>query len=255
MKTADSMISVARFIGQYASYMMGCGVHTSRVIRCSRRIGEALGCRVKIGMIQKSIVLTLTDHEGKGTYNEVFDISVFPISFEHNAKLSALSWEAYDKHLSLEEVEERYHNILSAPRLDPLFTLILVGIANASFCHLFGGDWFSMGIVFSATVVGFFLKQQLQKRAVNHFLIFIICAFVASLCAATSLVFDTTSEIALATSVLFLIPGVPLINGVIDVVEGYVTTGFARLVEALLLVICISVGLALTLFLFKNSLL
>ena len=68
------------------------------------------------------------------------------------------------------------------------------------------------------------------------------------------MIFDTTSEIALATSVLYLVPGVPLINGVIDIVEGYVLTGFARLTEAALLIINIAIGLSFTLLLVKNSL-
>jgi uncharacterized membrane protein YjjP (DUF1212 family) len=55
--------------------------------------------------------------------------------------------------------------------------------------------------------------------------------------------------------VLYLIPGVPLINGVIDIVEGHVLTGFARLVEATLLIICIAVGLSITLMLIKDRLL
>lgn len=75
------------------------------------------------------------------------------------------------------------------------------------------------------------------------------------MCASTSVIFDTTSEIALATSVLYLVPGVPLINGVIDIVEGHVLTGFARLTQAALLIVCIAIGLSFTLLLVKNSLL
>ena len=111
-----------------------------------------------------------------------------------------------------------------------------------------------MTIVFSATITGMFLKQQMQRKHFNHYIIFIVCAFIASLCASTAYLFDTTSEIALATSVLYLVPGVPLINGVIDIVEGYTLTGFARLVNALMLVLCIAIGLSLTLVLVKDNL-
>lgn len=111
-----------------------------------------------------------------------------------------------------------------------------------------------MSIVFSSTLVGFFIKQRLGANKVNHFITFILVAFIASLCASISLIFDTTSETALATSVLFLVPGVPLINGVIDIVEGYILTGFSRLTHAALLVVCIAIGLSFTLFLIKDSL-
>ena len=244
MKTSESLLSIGKFIAEYSAHLMGAGVHTSRVVRNSKRIGEAFGLDVKLGVFHKNIILTIIDKETNEACNEVIDIPAHPISFEHNSELSALSWEAVDKQLSLEELKEKH----------PLFVLILVGFANASFCKLFGGDLISMGIVFSATITGLYLKQQMQKKKMNHYIIFIVSAFVASLCASTALIFDTTSEIALATSVLYLVPGVPLINGVIDVVEGYVLTGFARLTEASLLIVSIAIGLSFTLLMVKNSL-
>lgn len=254
MKTSESLLPIGKFIAEYSAHLMGAGVHTSRVVRNSKRIGEAYGVDVKLGVFHKNIILTLIHRESGETCNQVVDIPAHPISFEHNAELSALSWEVYDRHLPLETLAEKYRAIVAAPKIHPLFVLLLVGFANASFCKLFGGDLCSMGIVFSATLAGMFLKQQMQKKKMNHYIIFIVSAFVASLCASTSLIFDTTSEIALATSVLYLVPGVPLINGVIDVVEGYVLTGFARLTEASLLIVSIAIGLSFTLLMVKNSL-
>ncbi|MCD8043703.1 MAG: threonine/serine exporter family protein [Tannerellaceae bacterium] len=249
-----SVKEIASFLSGYAALLMGSGVHTSRVIRNSGRIAESQGVILKASVFHKNIILTVHRKDCPETYVEVVDIPVLPISFEYNSELSALSWEAYDKHLSLGVLREKYNQIIESPRINPLFVLLMVGFANASFCQLFGGDWLSTVIVFSATLVGFFLKSQMQARHLNHYIIFITSAFVASACAATSLIFETTSEIALTTSVLFLIPGVPLINGVIDIVEGYILTGFARLTHAMLLVICIAIGLSFTLWMVKDNL-
>ena len=254
MKTSESLLSIGKFIAEYSAHLMGAGVHTSRVVRNSKRIGEAFGLDVKLGVFHKNIILTIIDKATNKASKEVIDIPAHTSSYELTSELSALSWEAVDKQLSLEELKEKYKKIVSAPMIHPLFVLILVGFANASFCKLFGGDLISMGIVFSATITGLYLKQQMQKKKMNHYIIFIVSAFVASLCASTALIFDTTSEIALATSVLYLVPGVPLINGVIDVVEGYVLTGFARLTEASLLIVSIAIGLSFTLLMVKNSL-
>ena len=115
--------------------------------------------------------------------------------------------------------------------------------------------WIAMSIVFTSTLVGFAAKQRMQAHGVNHFLIFIISAFMASLCASAALRFDCSAETALATSVLFLVPGVPLINGVIDIVEGHILIGCSRLINALLLIICIAIGLSATLLMVKDGLL
>ena len=238
MKTGESLLSIGKFIAEYSAHLMGAGVHTSRVVRNTKRIGEAFGLDVKLSVFHRNIILTIIDKETNEACNEVIDIPAHPISFEHNSEL----------------LKDKYKKIISAPRIHPLFVLLLVGFANASFCKLFGGDLISMGIVFSATITGFYLKQQMQAKKINHYVVFIVSAFVASLCASTALIFDTTSEIAMATSVLYLVPGVPLINGVIDVVEGYVLTGFARLTEASLLIVSIAIGLSFTLLMVKNSL-
>lgn len=93
----------------------------------------------------------------------------------------------------------------------------------------------------------------MQAKGFNHYVIFIASAFAASMYASVAMIFDTTSEIAIATSVLYLIPGVPLINGVIDIVEGHVLNGIARLTSALMLIVCIAVGLSCTLMIVKTD--
>ncbi len=201
MKTQQELAEILGFVAEYAAYQLGSGVHTSRSIRNSRRIGEALGVDVQLSSFQKSTILTVLDPESGEAVTRVAEIPALPISFERNSDLSAV------------------------------------------------------GVVFTATLVGFAVKQRMQARGVNHFLIFICAAFVASLCASAALCFDCAAEVALATSPLFLVPGVPLINGVIDIVEGHVLIGVSRLVNAMLLIVCIAVGLSATLLMIKDSLL
>lgn len=255
METKRNLAEILGFIAEYATCQLGSGVHTSRAVRNSRRIGEALGVDVRLSSFQKSTILTVLDPESGEAVTRVAAIPALPISFERNSDLSALSWDALDEGLSLDEIRRRYYALMEKPRMDPVFTLIVVGLANASFCRLFGGDWTAAGIVFTATLAGFAVKQRMTAHGINHFLIFVCTAFAASLCASSALRFDCTAEIALATSPLFLVPGVPLINGIIDIVEGYVLIGVSRLVNAMLLIICIAVGLSATLLMVKDSLL
>ena len=255
MKTRHELIETLDFIAEYATYLLGSGVHTSRVIRNSQRIGASQGVDVQLSSFQRSTILTVRDEASGEAVTRVVRIPALPVSFERNSDLSALSWDALDERLPLAEVRRRFGELIDKPRIDPIFVLLTVGLANASFCRLFGGDWTAIGIVFTATLVGYAVKQRMQAHGVNHFLIFIGSAFAASLCASAALRFDCTAEIALATSPLFLVPGVPLINGVIDIVEGHILIGFSRLINALLLIICIAVGLAATLLMVKDSLL
>ena len=213
MKTRQELTEILDFIADYATYLLASGVHTSRVIRNSQRIGQSQGVDIQLSSFQKSTILTVRDDATGEAVTRVVKIPALPISFERNSDLSALSWDALDDRLPLDEIRRRYGELIDKPRIDPIFVLV------------------------------------------NHFLIFIISAFMASLCASAALRFDCTAETALATSVLYLVPGVPLINGVIDIVEGHILIGFSRLINALLLIICIAIGLSATLLMVKNSLL
>ena len=253
MHSKEELKDITRFLLEYAARLMGSGVHTSRVVRNTHRIGQSLDVDAAVSVIQKNLIVNVRDPQSLESYNEMAATPALPISFDLNAELSALSWDAYDQRLSLDELRERYARAIARPKLHPLCVLLLAALANASFCALFGGDWTSRGIVFAATLVGFRLRQLMQARHINHYIVFIVSA---SLCASSALPAGTpTAEVALATSVLYLVPGVPLLNGVIDIVEGYVTTGVCRLIQALLLVLCIAIGLSMTLMLVRDGLL
>lgn len=255
MEAEDKLRETVFFLSEYTTRLLGSGVHTSRVVRNSKRIGAALGVDVRISTFQKTAIITVRDDGGRAAHTEVVDIPALPISFELNSDLSALSWQAFDEHLALGELRRRYSCIVSKPRIDPMFVLILTGLANGAFCRLFGGDWNAVGIVLSSTLIGMFAKQRMQHAGWNHFIVFILAAFIASIAASSAMIFETDAETAIATSVLFLIPGVPLLNGVIDIVEGHILSGCSRIISALLLIVCIAVGLSLTLILVKDRLL
>lgn len=254
MKEEKEFHRVADFIAAYAARLMGSGVHTSRVVRNTLRISEALGVVTQMTLLHKTIIFSIHDKESGLVVSDVVPVKSLPISFYLNSELSSLSWAALDNHLSLDEIERRYQKIIDTPRINHTLLTFLVACANGSFCQLFGGSWTAIAIVFVATLVGFALKSFMQKQHVNHYVVFVVSAFVASLVASVALLLDATPDIAIGTSVLFLIPGVPLLNGVIDIVESHILLGVTRLVSALLLVMCIAVGLSITLAIVHNGL-
>lgn len=48
MKTRQELIETLDFVAEYATYLLGSGVHTSRVIRNSQRIGASQGVDVQL---------------------------------------------------------------------------------------------------------------------------------------------------------------------------------------------------------------
>lgn len=81
------------------------------------------------------------------------------------------------------------------------------------------------------------VRYWLGRLGFSALVNFCITAFVATSVAAQSLIYHwgNTPKIAMAASCLLLVPGVPLINGVSDMVKGYVNVGISRWMFATLL--------------------
>lgn len=241
---------LSNFLLDFATTLMAVGSHTSRVVRNVTRIADSFGYGVDMTVFQRNITMTIKhrdDYSIRRTY--VRRIPSSALNFRTISDLSSLSWDTYDHRLELPEIQMRYSRIITRPPLSRWLVLILVAFANASFCRLFGGDAMAMGLVWVATLVGFFVRQELMKRHVNHMVVFVVCSFIASLVAGLGFRYQwgRTEDIALATSVLYLIPGVPLINSIIDILEGHVLVGWSRAINAFILIICIALGLSMTL--------
>lgn len=249
------LLELLSFLEIYTRELFGSGVHSSRVIRNARRIAEAYGAELTLYSSLRAEILSLKDVESGIVRTRVVPVPDLPVNFELNSDLSALSWRALDKRLPLGVVMAEFECLRKKQNIHFLKVLTLLSLANGAFCHLFGGDWIAIMFVVFSTACGFYLKRFLTQHHFNVFLAVVICAFLSSMIASASVMFDCTCQVAIATSPLYLVPGVPLINGVIDTVEGHVVTGVSRLVKAMLLICCMAMGLAGTLLIFQNSLL
>lgn len=243
------LAEVADLLLDFATAMMGAGSHTARAVRSVSRMAQSFGYEIFITVFQNNMTM-MVRHEGEAeSITLVRPTKHMALNFNVVSELSSLSWHIHDEGLTITQARARYEKIIAAPRMSRWMVLFLVACANASFCRLFEGDLISCGLVFGATLVAFFIRQELLHRKFNLPLTFVICAFVASMLAGLGhlLHLGETPETALATSVLFLIPGVPLINSLMDILEGHVLTGISRFVNASILIISLSIGFIATL--------
>ncbi len=248
------LVGLMDFIVEYTRRLLGSGVHTSRVIRNAVRIATSQNADLNILVTLRCLIITLR-HEGTcEVVTRVVSVTPLPISFQLNSELSALSWAAVDEHLSFEELRRRYLEIINRPRRPQWLVLILLSLANGAFCRLFSGDWIAVTIVILATAVGYSLKLLMTNHRLNVFFTVAMSAFAASMTASLSLMAGCTWQTAVATSPLFLVPGVPLITCIIDAVEGHVLTAVSRFVNAMLIIMCIAAGLGVTLLLITHDL-
>lgn len=240
--------NTAKFLSRYAAYILAAGSSSARCERTVYRMAKAFGVQVEMTILPRSVMMTVWDssHEKSMAMNE--KLPTTPLNFHLISLFSQLSWKVRDMHISVDEAQVELENILSQPRLNASLVTLLTGLGNASFCRLFGGDWVAMFLVFVATINGFALKNILHQRwSWDIRLATLVAACTSSVIASAAFVFGVTDtpDIALGTSVLYLIPGIPYINSVSDLISGHFLCSLSRFIHACILTACLGIGLAL----------
>lgn len=125
--------------------------------------------------------------------------------------------------------------------------LVLVGfvVAMASLCRIFGGVWQDVLVASLNTVVLFFLTTALQKANLNR-----IIANVTNMFVCTSLAFAfcymgfaKNLYIIIITNAFYLIPGIPMVNAMRNIICGNEMNGILELLKVFLEVLTIAAGI------------
>lgn len=240
------------FLADYTSWLWGCGATCIRIEKNVARMAGAFGMQAEVTLMPRHIQVAVGDAHTPCRMVVVRKTARCGISFDINTRLSALSWEVADGKLDFQGAVARFSRIRCTRPTNRWEVLVLTSLANASFCRLFGGDAAAMWVVFLATLAGFFLKQQMLGHHRDVRFTFFCCAFFsASICVGARLFgWGGTPDIAIATGVLYLIPGVPYLNSASDLIDGRYLCAFGRFCDACVLTACLSAGLAAALVIF-----
>ena len=235
----------AAFLAEYASLLLGCGSTCIRIEKNTRRMAEAFGVNIDIFIMPAHVTVSVWNTDRSQTEMAQRKTASCGISFDLNTRLSQLSWKVADNSLPLHTAVERFQCIKTTKPTGKWEVLILASFANAAFCRLFGGDYFAMLIVFVSTLTGYRLKQIMLKDGRDVRLTFLCASFFSASISAGGHIFNigSTPELALGTSVLYLIPGVPYINSVSDMIYRHYLCAFSRFLDAAVLTACLSAGL------------
>ena len=241
---------LTNFLSEYAAKMLSIGTYTARIERCVCRIAGAYGYEASLMIFVRHFIISVmdpADNSIRRTY--VKTGAAAQISFDLISELSALSWEIYDEKIPLARAKAAFAEILASRKKSFAKTLVLLSVANAAFCELFGGDGGAMALVFAATAFGICARYLLSRLKINlkiqYIAVSFAVSFIVSLGARYGL--SATPDIAVGSSILFLIPGVWLINSVFDILNENMLVGISRGLNTGLLIICIAIGLFLTL--------
>ena len=209
------------------------------------RLGTALGCNWMDIVVSPNglFVSTISGEEFRTKVRRVVSLGV---DMTKVSAVNRLTRRAVDGELDRAQVRGELERIVGTPLHYPRWlVVVMVGLACAAFSQLMGGDWPVFGGNLLAAGAGMAVRQQLSRQHFNSLLVVIATALVAGSLAALFVRYGTGEgrQIALAASVILLVPGVPLINAAEDIIQGHILIGLARGVTGALISLCIALGL------------
>ena len=120
-----------------------------------------------------------------------------------------------------------------------------MGLTTASLARLFGADWATMWVVWIAGSAGLWLRQELGRRGFNPVFIPFAAAVTSGGIGGLGVLLGSGAppSLCLVAPGMVIVPGVPLINGVQDMIRNHMGMGLARLGFAGLVTVAIAFGL------------
>ncbi|MGF1753679.1 threonine/serine exporter family protein [Vibrio makurazakiensis] len=240
---ASQQRAISRLVAQAGQILLAHGAESTLVGDIMRRIGIASGVdEVEVALSANSLVVTtrIADH-CITTTRSCADRGINMRAITQIQRICIMM----EKGILDCSLAQRKLNAISPERYNRWLVVVMIGLSCASFSRLAGGDWNVFAMTFIASATGMIVRQEIGHRHFNPLLNFAITAFVTTLVSAQAVMHGIGNQptIAMASSVLMLVPGFPLINSVADMLKGHINMGIARFTMASLLTLATSLGI------------
>uniref|UniRef100_UPI00402896B8 threonine/serine ThrE exporter family protein n=1 Tax=Prevotella sp. TaxID=59823 RepID=UPI00402896B8 len=240
--------------------LMASNADCARIMRNMKRCEAYLGLPeeyIHISLNFNIIMVNLSDETH--SFSKYQRVDSHCVEFTVISKISKMLWTAIREDWSLDRYEAELEALNHVHKqYSPWMIAICAGFACGGFCVQFGCDWPAFFYASIPAIIGFRLKMYLAKLHWNTYVGIAISAFVATLIcwlttfisldqtlvsALPSFLHSDTPYHPLMACTLFIVPGVPLINFVTDMVSNYVQVGLTRAMITLMMIIAMSFGI------------
>ena len=245
--------------------LMESSADTSRVKRNMERTAAYLGLpKENLHMNIDYYMLQVNVSDEYHSFSKMQRCDKHVINMLAIQEVSKLSWRAIQKDYSLDKYEEELEKIANGKHYYKDWIIAIgAGLACGGFCIQFGCDWTAFFYASIAAILGNRLRMFLNHSGSNLYANFAIAAFVSTILAWLSsflstptvqaalpeflrpILFTETPWHPLLACALYIVPGVPLINAVNDLLDNHINTGLVRAMNTLLIVIAMSFGIML----------
>lgn len=206
-----------------------------------------LGCRDLTVLIFPNAILLSLSSNGKVYNTKLYRAERQDVNFTALDKMTGIIDQMDTTADSTKLLEALKDEESFSPMYPYYLRNIMAGIGCGAFSLLFGGDLYMCVATFIAASIGFYLNGFLLKQYLNPFITIILVSFVTTISSGLLTLHNEMAHIAIASSILFLVPSVAFINSVNDLTKRHYTTGLVRGVRGVIISFAIAIGISLAL--------
>ena len=237
----------AELILTVGQLLMENGADTSQIVRDMKRVAAYMGISAEkfhLHIMYTTLMLNISDETQSHTsFRKCVKHAVNMCVI---SAISRLTWRAMKEHYTLDEFKGELHAVATHPRSYPHWlTILSAGTGCGAFCTLFGCDIHAAIYTMISAIIGKIVQLQCAERfGINPYISMTFAAFSATICAYFMHLLPTTTPWhPIIAASLFLVPGIPLINGLSDMLNTYIISGAARTLHTLIIIGAMTFGI------------
>lgn len=176
------------------------------------------------------------------------------IHFGRIAGINQLSREIAAGGVGVAEALERLDAITAIPYTRAAALVLACGMGSACFSYLFGGTLADAAAAFLCGLALQLFTNMIDRRTASKFIFNLASSALVAACAVAlfSLGLGDSLDKIIIGSIIRLVPGVALTTSIRDFLNGDYLSGTIRLIDALLIGVCIAVGVGVVTMLYVN---
>lgn len=236
---------ILEFVTRLGKEMLTCGANIERVnLTIELLCQEYRLTEVSVQSLSNSITVSAKAQDGT---HSIRQISVPParIHLEKLRRLNHLSYRVRREKPAADSLNALLQETQQTTGYPLPVRLLGYLVAMACLCRIFGGAWQDVVVVAINTVLLFFLTSALSKIYLNHIITNVVNMFLCGSIAFAFVYmgFAQNFYTIIITNAFFLIPGIPMVNAMRNLLCGNEMNGILELLKVVLEVVSIVAGL------------
>lgn len=170
------------------------------------------------------------------------------------ARLNQIARDLCNKSCTIEEARKRLAEVKNEKDYPAWLLILCCGIGSGAFCYMFGGSVLDACF---ATLIGFiehFFVLAMRRAKISKFIQIVFAGALVSILALTTftLVPSASLDKVIIGSIMPLVPGIAFTTAIRDFYNEDHLSGTIHLINAILIALCIAVGILIPMFIYQR---